>query len=86
MHWQSRAVCGGACAWLFFGPDGETERERQTRERKAKAVCASCPVSAECLDHALEHHVRSGIWGGLNEHERFTEGRRRASGTSFARQ
>lgn len=78
MHWQSRAVCGGTRAWLFFGPDGETERERQIRERKAKAVCASCPVRAECLDYALERHVRYGSWGGLNEHERFTERQRRA--------
>ena len=78
MHWQSRSVCGGARAWLVFGPDGETEQEREAREGKAKAVCASCPVRTECLDYALDHHVRYGIWGGLNEHERFTERQRRA--------
>ena len=70
MHWQSRAVCGGARAWLFFGPDGETEPERRIRERQAKAVCAACLVRAECLDYALEHHMRNGIWGGLTEDER----------------
>jgi WhiB family redox-sensing transcriptional regulator len=85
MHWQSGAACGGTCAWLFFGPDGEPERERLMRERKAKAVCASCPVRAECLDYALEHHVRYGSWGGLNEHERFTERQRRARRTGVAR-
>ena len=77
MHWQSKAACRGACARLFFGPDGETEPERQVREGKARAVCASCPVRAECLDYALEHNVRYGIWGGLNEHERRAERRRR---------
>jgi WhiB family redox-sensing transcriptional regulator len=71
MDWRSRAVCGGAWAWLFFGPDGETPPERASREARAKAVCASCPVRAECLDFALAHHVRNGIWGGLNERERF---------------
>jgi WhiB family transcriptional regulator, redox-sensing transcriptional regulator len=85
MHWQSRAVCSGAHAWLFFGRDGETERERQIREGQAKAVCVSCPVRRECLDYALEHYVRYGIWGGLNEHERFTERQRRAR-VSAARQ
>ncbi len=85
MHWQSRAACG-ARAWLFFPPDGETEQERQRRESKAKAVCALCPVRVECLDYALEHYVRYGIWGGLNEHERFTERLRRARGASAARQ
>jgi WhiB family transcriptional regulator, redox-sensing transcriptional regulator len=84
MHWQSRAVCGGARAWLFFGPDGEREQERQIREGKAKGVCGSCPVRTECLDYALEHLVRSGIWGGLNEHERFTE-RQRLVRASVAR-
>lgn len=78
MQWQSRAVCSGARACLFFGPDGETEPERRIRERQAKAVCAACPIRGGCLDYALEHHVRAGIWGGLNEHERFAERLRRA--------
>ena len=77
MNWQGQAVCGGARAWLFFGPDGETELERRIREDKAKAICASCPVRVRCLDYALEHHVRSGVWGGLNERERFRERLRR---------
>lgn len=85
MNWQSRAACGGARAWLFFGPDGETEPQRQLRERRAKAVCASCPVRVECLDYALAHHVRYGIWGGLNEHERSAERRRRTRRPSAAR-
>ena len=85
MQWQSRAVCGGVRAWLFFGPEGETEQERRIRERKAKAVCASCPVRAECLDYALEHYVRCGIWGGLNETERFRERLRRTHRASARR-
>jgi WhiB family transcriptional regulator, redox-sensing transcriptional regulator len=85
MHWQKRAICGGARAWLFFGPDGETGREQWMREGRAKAVCAVCPVREECLDYALQHHVRYGIWGGLNEHERHTERLRRARQASVAR-
>lgn len=77
MNWQGRAACGGARAWLFFGPDAETEPERRIREAKAKAICASCPVQAKCLDYALEHHVRSGVWGGLNDRERYRERLRR---------
>jgi WhiB family transcriptional regulator, redox-sensing transcriptional regulator len=77
MDWRSRAVCGGAQVYLFFGPYGETPKERVRREARAKAICASCPVRVECLDYALAHHVRHGIWGGLNEEERFRERRRR---------
>jgi len=85
MHWQSGAVCDGPRAGLFFDPDGETELERRLREGKAKIICASCPVQMQCLDYALEHHVRCGVWGGLNERERFDEQRDRARRAGAAR-
>jgi WhiB family transcriptional regulator, redox-sensing transcriptional regulator len=78
MDWRSRAVCGDARAWLFFGPDGEGPADRADRESRAKGICASCPVRAECLDYALNNRVRYGVWGGLNEEERFRERLRRA--------
>jgi WhiB family transcriptional regulator, redox-sensing transcriptional regulator len=78
MDWRRAAVCGGARTYLFFGPDGETPEQRARREPQAKIICASCPVRLECLDYALAHHVRYGIWGGLNEQERFRERLRRA--------
>lgn len=85
MDWRSGAVCGGARVYLFFGPDSETPEERARREARAKAVCASCLVRVECLDYALAHHVRHGIWGGLNEEERFRERLRRADELRAAR-
>jgi WhiB family redox-sensing transcriptional regulator len=62
---------------LFFGPDGERRPEREAREARAKAVCASCPVREQCLDYALGKSTKRGIWGGLNEAERARERRRR---------
>lgn len=76
MSWQDRAACAGATMLLFFGPDGETQAEQVARETEAKAVCASCPVRADCLAYALRHSVRYGIWGGLNRRERSLERRR----------
>jgi WhiB family redox-sensing transcriptional regulator len=61
---------------LFFGPDGERPAEREIRERKAKAICALCPLRAECLEYALGHPARYGIWGGLNGEELAAEHRR----------
>jgi len=78
VSWQDKAICAGIDTLLFFGPDGESRPERQIREAKAKAVCASCPVQAHCLDDALENSIKHGIWGGLNEEERARERRRRA--------
>lgn len=63
---------------LFFGPDGEPRPEREIREARARAVCASCPVRAQCLDYALRNSIMQGIWGGLNKEERARERRRRA--------
>lgn len=38
--------------------------------KKAKAVCAACPVRVQCLQYALEAGEQFGIWGGLSEQER----------------
>lgn len=37
----------------------------------AKRICAGCPVSAPCLDGALERREPWGVWGG----ELFANGR-----------
>lgn len=78
VSWEDEAACRGAEGLLFFGPDGESRPQREIRENKAKAVCAACPVWAQCLDYALRNSIRHGIWGGLNEEERAREQRRRA--------
>ena len=28
------------------------------------AVCAICRVGDKCLDYAIEHELRDGVWGG----------------------
>ena len=28
------------------------------------AVCAICPVGDRCLEYAIEHELRDGVWGG----------------------
>lgn len=69
--WQRRAACRGQPIDLFFAPRGN--RTAGT----ARAVCESCPVRAECLDHALEHERTHGVWGGMTVRERRHEKRRR---------
>jgi WhiB family transcriptional regulator, redox-sensing transcriptional regulator len=44
--------------------------EKGLSSRPAIMVCLGCPVRQECLDHALEHDERFGIWGGMTETER----------------
>ncbi len=69
--WQDRAACKGPQSRVFFPPSHlERKDEREAREQRAKAICASCPVRIECLDYAIEIREPHGIWGGLNELER----------------
>jgi WhiB family redox-sensing transcriptional regulator len=35
-----------------------------------KRVCAACDVRAQCLQYALDHGERFGVWGGLTANER----------------
>jgi len=62
-EWQERALCAQTDPEAFFPEKGGSTRE-------AKRVCQSCDVRSECLEYALEHDERFGIWGGLSERER----------------
>jgi WhiB family redox-sensing transcriptional regulator len=62
--WRKRAACRGIDVEIFFP---ETEDEDVDA---AKAVCETCPVREACLEHALAHREREGIWGGTTERER----------------
>lgn len=62
-QWQDRALCAQTDPEAFFPEKGGSTRE-------AKKICLGCEVRAECLDYALAHDERFGIWGGLSERER----------------
>jgi WhiB family redox-sensing transcriptional regulator len=63
LSWQERALCAQTDPEAFFPEKGGSTRE-------AKRVCLSCDVRSECLEYALGHDERFGIWGGLSERER----------------
>lgn len=69
-EWQYDAACQGLDSAHFFSPDAERGARRRSREAGAKAVCATCPVVQQCLEHALSAREPYGVWGGLTEHER----------------
>jgi WhiB family transcriptional regulator, redox-sensing transcriptional regulator len=63
LSWQERALCAQTDPESFFPEKGGSTRE-------AKRICVGCEVRAECLEYALAHDERFGIWGGLSERER----------------
>jgi WhiB family redox-sensing transcriptional regulator len=69
--WQVKAACRGPQAAVFFPPTSfERKDEKLDRERRAKAICATCAVRRPCLDYAVRIREPHGIWGGLSEGER----------------
>jgi WhiB family redox-sensing transcriptional regulator len=71
LTWQQSGACRSGTATDFYPPmQTERKHERLARERRAKSVCATCPVQAACLEHAIAVDERFGIWGGLNHDER----------------
>ena len=57
LPWQEQALCAQTDPEAFF-------------PREAKKVCGRCDVRGDCLEYALAHDERFGIWGGLSERER----------------
>lgn len=62
-QWQEQALCAQTDPEAFFPEKGGSTRE-------AKRICQACGVRDECLEYALAHDERFGIWGGLSERER----------------
>lgn len=62
-----RSMEGANCATTggdaFFPDKGGSTRD-------AKRVCANCDIRDACLEYALDHDERFGVWGGLSERER----------------
>ena len=63
--WREEAACLDAADVSFF-PDAEDLMSIS----RAKAVCAVCPVAAECLTWAVETKQGDGVWGGHTSKER----------------
>jgi WhiB family redox-sensing transcriptional regulator len=69
-NWQTAAACRGMDTNAFFHPTGERTEARQARIDAAKKICRGCPVTQDCLTHALKAREPYGIWGGQSENER----------------
>lgn len=62
-EWMSDGLCAQTDPEAFY-PDEHGSVEA------AKAVCAACPVLAQCGAYALETKQRFGVWGGMSAYER----------------
>jgi len=80
IEWQYRALCHGRMDLFFSDRNSDNRNQWLTpADRKAKALCARCPVRKECLEYGLGEEF--GIWGGTRPPER--RGLRRGRATVY---
>lgn len=68
--WAEQALCAQADPDAWF-----PQESQQAVAAAAKRICAACPVTAECLEHALSgadtwRGITTGIWGGTTPRQR----------------
>jgi len=62
--WMAEGNCRNYPPAVFFPSDG-------VGVDRARKICNSdCPVSAQCLEYALDQRIEHGVWGGCSERER----------------
>jgi WhiB family transcriptional regulator, redox-sensing transcriptional regulator len=61
--WMADGNCRNYPPAVFFPSDG-------VGVDRARRICATCAVTADCLEYALEQHIDHGVWGGCSERER----------------
>ncbi|HUW02539.1 MAG TPA: WhiB family transcriptional regulator [Acidimicrobiales bacterium] len=62
-EWMNEGNCRYHPPATFFPSDG-------VGVQVAAAICSDCPVKESCLEHALEHRIDHGVWGGASERQR----------------
>jgi WhiB family redox-sensing transcriptional regulator len=74
--WESQGACRDTDISIWFGSDVSVEpgvrRPYRSRQQtlQAKAICAGCPVLAECREWALRTRFPFGVVAALTERER----------------
>ncbi len=81
--WRDSAACKDTPYPELWFPISATDALGRQQTASAKAVCASCPVAAPCLEYALDTRQDTGIWGGTTEQQR--ESMRRKAGRGLGR-
>ncbi len=61
--WRDVGACRGLDPTIFYPEEDDDAGD-------AKSVCAECRVRVTCLEFALNHREKQGVWGGATERER----------------
>jgi WhiB family transcriptional regulator, redox-sensing transcriptional regulator len=72
--WTEAALCAQVDPEAWYPEKGGSARD-------ARRVCQECPVLSECLQYALDHDERFGVWAGTtpNERQKLQRARKKAA-------
>ena len=76
-EWQYEGACRGTDPESFFLDPNQRGSSKRKKELAAIAICNTCPVIKQCLEHSLKVPEKYGVWGGLTEEQRYTIVKRR---------
>ena len=65
MTWHNRAACAGYSDPDAFVPHTTSERQQLRETITARAICAGCPVSDQCLSDAIKERDFYTVRGGI---------------------
>lgn len=63
-EWMEQAACKGKPAGMFIPDPTAKHTALAVLCAEGLALCAGCPVKAECLAYAIKNGERRGVWGG----------------------
>jgi len=69
-EWAVGALCVGQTDTMY---------PEDRHATAAKALCRECPCRVPCLEHALKHNEKDGVWGGTTRDDRARIRKRRAA-------
>jgi WhiB family redox-sensing transcriptional regulator len=84
-EWRDHAACNGVDPDVFFPPLVRDVSDTA----QARAICADCPVTFDCLVYAINEGINVGVWGGMSygsRKKKASELRRKFSGSGPVRQ
>ena len=68
MSWKHQANCRGLDPSIFVEDTEGNFGKKQLK--RAKFICATCPVSEQCIEYARVNRIYDGIYGGMTHAER----------------
>lgn len=83
-EWMVEAICAGMDETLFFGASDPDQRPQYTLTeiKKARKLCAQCPVARICLESSLRNNDEYGVFAGSTRTNRVGMRKRIDSGST----